>query len=81
MEIHLDTSLCLLHFHGPVSCWQVCGSSVTIHNEYDKRQWFSCAGRGSDWIFGKLYSQKSGEVLELAAQGGGGGVRDKFVSH
>ena len=40
-----------------------------------------CARGGSDWIFGKLYSQKSGEVLEQAAQGGGGGVRDKFVSH
>lgn len=30
---------------------------------------------------GRFPLRKSGEVLELAAQGGGGGVRDKFVSH
>ena len=31
-----------------------------------------CARGGSGWILGKNYSQKSGEALAQAAQGGGG---------
>ena len=32
----------------------------------------SCARGGSSWMLGKNSSQKRGEVLEQAAQGGGG---------